>query len=206
MVPLVSACASKEEPHLGESISAAASGDTVVVARDARTILPSGGLAGEEIIAAEIRATVEAIDIPSRMLTLKSTNGETRTFTVPREVRNFAQIKKGDLVKVGYRQELTFELREPTPEEVAASGSELVAAGRARLGEMPAALTSSARLAVVTVDSVSREKEEIGLKTADGRVVKIRAKYPENLSLVKEGQKAVVMYGETILAQVDRVQ
>ena len=207
LILALAACAeTKQEPHLGSTIATANKNGAAVVMADTRTILPSGGLAGEEATIVEIQAKVDAIDLAGRSITLALPDGGARRFAVSKDIRNFSQIKKGDTVKVNYRQTLTFELREPTPEEIALSGTEVKVGSRAKLGELPAGAVTTQRLLIATIDSVSTEAQEVGLKTADGRVVKIKAKYPENLSLVKPGQKAVINYGETVLAAVQRVE
>ncbi len=199
------ACA-KEEPHLGTSVKAGAKDGTSVVVSDSRSILPSGGLAGEESSLVEVEAKVVSIDVPTRTITLALPNGTPHVFKAPNEIRNFTQIQPGDQVRVAYRQKLSFELREPTEQELAMSGSKVGLAGRSPLGDLPGGAVVTAGLSVVTIESVSKNKEQVAVKTADGRIVTIQAKYPENLALVKKGQKAVVTYGESVVAEVERLQ
>ena len=202
---LPSACSKAQPPRLGTSVEVAATEDASVVQKNTRSILPSGGLAGAESTTVEVKAAVKAVDHSARTVTLKYPDGTLRTSEVPAEVKNFAQVKAGDQLKVFYRRTLAFELREPTEAEVAIAGSEVAAGSRAKLGQLPGAAITSSRLAIVTIDSVSTEKKEVAVKTADGSIVTIQAKYPENLALVKKGQKAVVTYGETVVAGVERL-
>ena len=204
----ISFCAacSKPEPHLGTTATAASVDGASVVVTDSRSILPSGGLAGEESAMYEIEAKVHAVNQAKRSITLALPNGTQRTFTVPAEVRNLAQVKSGDTLRITYHQTVAFEFREPTAAEVELAGKEITAAGRARLGEMPGAAALSSKLAIVTVVSVSTDKQQLAVQASDGRVVTIQAKYPENLALAKKGQKAVVYYGEGVVAEVERLQ
>jgi hypothetical protein len=200
------ASADHKKPKLGTKVTAATVNGANVTVSDTRKILPSGGLAGEETTLYDVQATIETIDKAARTLILKLPDGATRTVVVPEEVKNFAKMNVGDTVKAAYKQKVTFEFREPTADEIAMSGSELTAEGRAPVGGMPGAIAASKKLTIVTVESVSKAKGEIVVKTADNRLVSIHAKYPENLKFAKKGQKAVVTYGEAIAATVESAQ
>src|SRR3954462_9429493 len=61
------------------------------------------------VITAE--ATVTAVDPATRKVTLKLNDGKTRTIIAGDEVRNFAQIKVGDIVKAKYVESISIELK-----------------------------------------------------------------------------------------------
>jgi len=197
---------SKTEPRLGSTEVVTSIPDGSIVQKDSRSILPSGGLAGEESATVELKAAVVKVDQATRTITLRNADGTENTIVAPPEARNLAQLKAGDHIKVYYRRAASFEVREPTADEIALSGTQITAASRARLGELPGALANVSGISIVTIDSISKEKQLVNIKTADGRIVPIQAKYPENLSLVKPGQKAIVTWGETVVAGVERVQ
>src|SRR5262245_44824776 len=58
----------------------------------------------------EVAATVEAIDVSKRMLTLRDPSGEKVTFEVAPEVRNLEQVKTGDQVVARYYESLAAQL------------------------------------------------------------------------------------------------
>lgn len=63
------------------------------------------------IVEARVTLAVEAIDQAGRTIVLKDTKGEQSKFVVGDQVKNFAQIKVGDLVVISYSQELLMTLR-----------------------------------------------------------------------------------------------
>src|SRR5262245_30466785 len=54
------------------------------------------------VASASAVATVEAIDLAKREVTLKKENGEVVTLVVSEEARNLPQVAKGDVVTVSY--------------------------------------------------------------------------------------------------------
>src|SRR5271155_2959690 len=84
VIAAASACALAQTPMTGGTMTATAPGKGVAV----NTI--------------EITAAVEAVDKAARTVTLKGADGHERTITVGPRVKNFKQIKVGDLVAVRY--------------------------------------------------------------------------------------------------------
>ncbi len=203
--PIVALGCSKPAPHLGETTVVASEPGISIVQQESRSILPSGGLAGSEAIAVRVEARVDAIDRAKRDLTLTDSEGKTETFRVSPEVRNFDQIRTGDYVRIAYKRLVTFEVREPTPEEIKVSGMSVQSTARARAGELPAAQQSKSTVQVVTIESINKAQEQLTVRRSDGITATLQAKYPENLSHVKPGQKAVVTEVESTVASIDRM-
>ena len=59
----------------------------------------------------EISATVTGVDPKTRMIELRGKDGQTGSFEAGPEVKNFAQIRKGDKVDVVYAEALAVEVR-----------------------------------------------------------------------------------------------
>ena len=72
-----------------------------------------GPVKGEISQAVETQATVMAIDQKTRMVTLKSPEGNESTFQVDKRVRNLAQVKVGDVIKFAYVQHVAWQVRKP---------------------------------------------------------------------------------------------
>src|SRR5262245_64055049 len=53
-----------------------------------------------------LSATVEAIDVEHRLLSLRGESGRTATIEIPPEVRNLDQVKVGDKLSVKYHESL----------------------------------------------------------------------------------------------------
>jgi hypothetical protein len=67
------------------------------------------GVAVADLIVAT--ATVEAVDHAKRTVTLKGSEGLTRTLKVDKAVRNFDQVQKGDQVMAEYYEETAIFVR-----------------------------------------------------------------------------------------------
>src|SRR5437763_5339137 len=59
----------------------------------------------------KVTATITNIDAATREVTVKGPKGREVTLLVPPEVKNFAQMKVGDQVKVQYTEALMLELK-----------------------------------------------------------------------------------------------
>ena len=200
---LVAGCST--QPHTGTEVTQNTdkTGLTTTQA-SSRSILPEGGLAGEESELRQMTAKVEAIDLKTRSLSLKRADGEVVAIKVGEEVKNLPQVKKGDEVKLDYYESVAFEVREPTKEELAMSGSAIGITGKAPKGEKPAAIAAAGRISVLTIDSIDKKKELITLKGESG-LVTVKAKYPQNLGFIKQGDKVVVTTSELFAARVQPV-
>src|SRR5215470_10315995 len=70
------------------------------------------------VASASAVATVEAIDLKTREVTLKKEDGELVTLVVSEEARNLAQVAKGDVVTVAYEVGLVVGLGPPGNEPI----------------------------------------------------------------------------------------
>src|SRR5512137_1082705 len=86
----------------------------------------------------EFSATIAAIDKASRTLTLKGQKGEEVKVVAGPEVKNFDQLKVGDVVNAKYLESLVLELKKGGGLPVAKTEKAGVAA--AKPGERPAAV------------------------------------------------------------------
>ena len=60
-----------------------------------------------------VTATVEAVDLEKRIVTLKDENGVVRDLKVGEDVKNLAQVKKGDQVVATYHEAIAYEVFKP---------------------------------------------------------------------------------------------
>lgn len=189
-------------PYTGSNVSETSTpGGLNVIQTSTRSVLPSGGLAGEESELKKMTAQVGDIHLPSRTLTLKTNDGRLVPLKVGPEVRNLNQVKRGDTVELDYFEAIEFEVRAPTEEERQLAGVGVDIAARAPLGERPAALAAGERVDILVIESIDRKKELITLKGPQGFVT-VKAKYPQNLKVVKVGDTVVVRTSELFAARV----
>ena len=175
-----------------------------VIQTSSRGTLPTGGLVGEETSVAKLTATVESIDTKKRVATLRTKDGRLVPLKVSPEVKNLNQVKKGDTLELDYVESIEFEVRKPTPEEIDLAGAELDAAALAEKGQKPGAAVVSERIDILVVESVNQRKELVTLRGPQGPVT-VKAKYPDNLKVLKAGDTVVVRSSELLAARIKPV-
>lgn len=152
---------------------------------------------GQGTIAAAVNvsAKVEAINKETREITLKGPEGNVVTVTAGPEVRNFDQIKAGDMVSARYIEALTLTLKKDGKDVVAATTDE--AMERAEAGETPAG--AAARRIEVTADviGVNEMTQTITLR-GPNRTVDLKLRDPEQFKLVKVGDQVQATYTEAV--------
>jgi hypothetical protein len=151
--------------------------------------------------AVEISARVVSIDKATRTVTLKGPKGNVVDVVAGDEVRNFDQIKVGDLVVARYAQALTLELRKVK----GAVGDVTVSqqAARAQPGDRPAAAGARQVTAIATVIAVDPKKSTITLKGPRGNVVVLDVQNPDQFKVVKKGDQVEVTYTEALALSVE---
>ena len=147
-------------------------------------------------------AVVEAIDQKSRMVTLKRDDGERVRFRVSDEVKNLAQVKKGDHVNVSYYESVALQLRKPG--EAAAGVTVAEEAERAKPGELPAGAVAEVTTVTAKVVNVDRRKQTVTLELPSTKNLTVKVTDPTRLERVKVGDTVEATYREAIAVSVDR--
>ena len=192
-------------PYTGEKVTKTTDATGLTVTRgETREVLPTGGLAGTDSELRQIVATVEAVNPKLRTIAIKTADGKVQTFALGKEVRNLAQVSKGDQVRLNYFESVAFEVRQPTKDEIAASDNAVALIGRSKLGENPEGLVALGGTSVLTIDSINKDKQLVTLRGPRGALT-VKAKYPENLNHVKQWETVVVTVTELFAASVDPV-
>ncbi len=175
-----------------------------VIQSSSRGTLPGGGLVGEESAVAQITATVESVDLKKRLATVRTKDGRLVPLKVGPEVKNLNQVKKGDTLELDFVESVEFEVRKPTQEEIELAGVELDAGAIAQKGEKPGAAVISERIDILVVEKVNTKKELVTLRGPQGPVT-VKAKYPDNLKVLKAGDTVVVRSSELLAARIKPV-
>ena len=131
-------------------------------------------------------AVVTAISPETRELTLKDGDKEF-TFVAGPEVRNFDQIKRGDIVLVGYFTGLMIDLK-PAAKNEKPSRMDMVEVMRAPKGDKPGAAIRETVHAVGIVKDINRKKRTVTIQGAKKTVV-LKASKTVNLDKVKKGDR-----------------
>ena len=161
------------------------------------------GNAAAAVKISAVTATVSAIDVATRMVTIVGPDGKSFVVQAGKEVRNLDQLKVGNKVTVEYYEGLVAEIARPgaAPDEVKMSG----AVARAPLGERPAGAVGEAITATVVIEYVDTLRNVVHFKGPLGktRIVKVmRPQFREMLKTLKPGDQVTLTYFEAVAVSV----
>jgi len=151
-----------------------------------------------------ITATVEAIDLPSRIVGLVGPEGNALVVQVGDEVRNLDQVKVGDRVRVEYFEGLLAELLPPGSDPRAVALTDAVA--RAAPGERPAGGMGEAVSARVVIEFVDTLRNVVQFTGPKGKKRVVRVEKPEfraMLRTLKPGDVVELTYFEAVAVKVE---
>ena len=174
------------------AVSAAAQTGAAVVAKG-----PGVAGAAETI---ELAATITAIDAATRAVTLKGAQGKELVITAGPEVKNFAQMKVGDQVKVKYVEALTLELKKGSTAPVARTDT--AAAGAAKPGERPAGAVGRQVTVMAEVVALDPAKQVVTLRGPQ-RTLDLKVADPEQFKRVAKGDRVEATYTEAMAITVE---
>ena len=163
-------------------------------------------LSREDAVLVTVTASVEAIDIEKREVSLKGPLGNTATFTVDQRVKRLNELKVGDLVQADYYLSIAAELRAPTPEEEKTPFVVLEAATKAPPGTAPAAGGLRRFKVVATIEGLDRPTETITVKGPLGNLLTARVADAANLTKMRIGEKIIVTLTEALAVSLEKVE
>jgi hypothetical protein len=146
-------------------------------------------------------ATVQAIDLEKRIVTLKGPKGNVFDLAVSEEARNLPQVKVGDEVKVKYYESIAVRLLKPGETPVPAQ--EAAVLDRAKPGEKPSGMVGHQVTITATIEAINTKKQMVTLKGPDGKSFTAKAQDPKRLASVKVGDDVVITYTEALAIAVE---
>jgi len=158
---------------------------------------------GEISDAVEMQATVTAIDLKHRMVTLKGPEGKETTIHVDKRARNLPQVKVGDVVKVAYVQHVAWQVRKAGEGAPSSDVGAETAAVRAEPGEKPGGAVGQRVTFTATIEAIDLAKGTVTLKGPEGNSETIKARNPANLKKVKVGDLVDITYTEAVAIKVE---
>ena len=148
----------------------------------------------------DVTATVEAIDLATRTVTLKGAKGKSVTLAVDEQARNLDQVKVGDLVVVKYVEALSLELKKGGGGAV--SRTEAETGVRAEPGQKPGAGVGRKVTVLADVVAVDQKNKLVTLR-GPKQTVDLRVQDPEQLKLIKKGDQIQATYLEAVAVAVE---
>lgn len=155
---------------------------------------PASNLSVERSSVSTTVATIEGIDLKTRMVKLRSLEGRLFTIHVGEEAINLPHAKVGDKVEITYAQSL--EVRMAEPGEVRNETGTLI--GGAKPGSKPAGVEITETIITATILDLDKVNELATLKMADGSVATVKVQNPANLERVKVGDTIAITYIEAV--------
>jgi len=151
---------------------------------------------------AEVSATITAIDKATRGITLKGPQGDEVKVVAGAEVRNFDQLKVGDVVQLKYLESLVLELKKGGGLKV--EKTETVGGARAKPGETPGGVVGRQVTVVGNVIKVDAATQTVTVKGPE-RTVDLKVRDPEQFKLVAVGDQIQATYTEAMAVGVTPV-
>ena len=147
----------------------------------------------------EASATITAIDKASRTVTLKGPKGDEVKVVAGPEVKNFAQLKVGDVVQIKYVESLVLELKKGGGLPVAKT--EKSGATSAKPGEKPGAVGGRQVKVVGDVTKIDAATQTVTVKGPQ-RTVDLKVRDPEQFKLIAVGDQIEATYTEAMAVAV----
>jgi hypothetical protein len=164
----------------------------------AATLLPAIATAQIKTLPGEtktVTATVDAIEIASRSLTLKKPDNTTITTKVPPEFVRFDQLKVGDKLTATYYDNIVLRVKAPGEKDVDTASGSLVPTP----GLKPGFTIGAQRVITATISAIDPKIPSISLSGPNGWKYSSRVEDKEALAKVKVGDRLDVTWTEAVM-------
>ena len=148
----------------------------------------------------QFQGKFKSIDPKTRQVVIVGPNGNEFKTVLGDEVKNFNQIKVGDIVTLTHVEILVADIKKPSKVEIR-ERIETEKAARAKLGDKPAAAIERQVTVVADVTAVDEKKGTITLRGTT-RTLDLKVKDPKVLKGVKVGTQVEATVTEIIAIEV----
>ena len=184
----------------------AASPAALLSAETQSTPANAATMSRKDALLVTVTASVEAIDLATREVTLKGPLGNSVTFTVDSRVKRLGEVKVGDLVRADYYVSVAAELRKPTAEEAKTPLVILDAAGKAPPGTSPAAAGLRRFKVVTTIEGLDRPTQTVTVKGPRGNYFTARVADSSRLTQMRIGENIVLTCTEALAISLEKAE
>lgn len=152
------------------------------------------------VASSTVQATVEAVDLKTREVTLRKASGELVTLVVGEEARNLPQLAKGDIVTATYQVGLVVALGPPGKEPPVRVDD--TQASRTAAGQKPGGAIQQTVAVTATVVGIDTAARTVTLK-GPKRTVDLPVGKDVDLTKVKVGDQVGAVYQESFALTVE---
>jgi hypothetical protein len=145
-----------------------------------------------------VDGTVETIDYPKRVVTIKTAAGEFHTFDVPEGARRFNEIKVGDRVQAKYNNNVTVRLKPPG--EAAVDTAKTARTGGE--GAMPGGMAAMERTMTATISAIDKSASSITFVGPNDWKYSRRVVEPKIFDQVKVGDQVDITWNTNLTVAV----
>src|SRR4030095_16260881 len=149
--------------------------------------------------AVTISATVTAIDMKNRMVTLKGPEGNEFAVLVDPAVKNLAQVRVGDTVDATYIQSVALDFQKGDGIRMAMTTD---AAASARAGQKPGAAALTQVTLVTNIWALDAAKGTVVVRGPYGHFTEVKLKDPALLNGVKVGDQMKMTFTQAVATAV----
>ena len=146
-------------------------------------------------------ATVKKINQKSREVTIKTDDGKEYSFVASSDVKNLAQVKKGDKITVVYAESVAYQVRKHGDAALETTDVAVVA----QPGAKPAGAVAQQTMLSVKVTAIDKAVPSITFMGPKGNSKTIKVKDPQKLQGIQVGDVVDLTYTEAIAIKVDEV-
>jgi hypothetical protein len=155
---------------------------------------------GQAVVSSEtMTAKVIAVNQKTREVTVKLDNGEEHSFIAGDDVKNLAQVKKGDIITAVYTEAIAYEVKEHGTTGVKTT----TASQGAAPGSKPAGVVAQQTTVTVMITAIDPTVPTVTFMGPRGNKETIKVRDPKNLNGVKVGDKVDITYTEALAIKVD---
>ena len=169
----------------------------VVLVSMART-----AMAQSKTVKAETRtatATVEAIDAPSRTITLKKPDGTMVTVVAGPDIKRFAEVKVGDKVAARYYENVVVRVKQPGERDVDAANKATTPAEQV----LPGGTKAKQQTITATITAIDMDAPSITFSGPRGWTYSTPVMDKAALAKVKVGDKVDIVWTEAVLVSLE---
>lgn len=147
-----------------------------------------------------LTATVEEVDLESRMVTLRTPAGRAFRLHAGQEVVNLPQVRPGDEVVAVYSEAVA--VRMARPGEV--RDDFIQEMGRAKPGSEPGAYEIAETTITARIEEMDKTRQTVVLRLPDNELLPVKAMDPANLEKVRVGDTIVITYREALAVSLEK--
>lgn len=182
------------------SVTTACMAAALCLASAATAQAPATAPKGEGVVASvEVTATVTKVDQETREVTVRTEDGQERSFVASDDVKNLPQVKPGDVITATYAEAFVYEVKKGGTTVDAATA---VAGGSAETGMKPAGAIARQTTVTVLITAIDTKAPSVTFKGPGGNTKTIKVLHPEKLQGVNVGDTVEITYTEAFAIKV----